>query len=92
MYGHYASFGGLGFGMPGTFGIFFVLAVVWSLFWKGWSLWLAARRHEKIWFILLLVLNTAGILDIIYIFAIAKKSDVKKAEAKPASPSDAPSA
>jgi hypothetical protein len=37
---------------------------------------LAARRGEKGWFTWLLVLNTVGILEIIYIFAIAKRSDV----------------
>ena len=58
-----------------SFGLFLVLILLWSLAWKGWALWLAARRHEKIWFILLLLLNTAGIVEIIYIFLIAKRSD-----------------
>ncbi len=52
---------------------FVILAAIWSLAWKGWALWLAARRGEKVWFIVLLVLNTLGILEIIYIFAVAKQ-------------------
>lgn len=53
-----------------------VLALLlWSIVWKGWALWLAARRNEKIWFIILLIINTAGILEIVYIFLIAKRSD-----------------
>ena len=57
--------------------LFVFLLVVWTLAWKGWALWLAARRHEKTWFIVLLLLNTAGIVDIVYIFLIAKRNDVK---------------
>ena len=67
---------GKGLGAHGL-ALFLFLVVVWTLAWKGWSLWLAARRHEKTWFIVLLLLNTAGIVDIIYIFLIAKREDVK---------------
>jgi methionyl-tRNA synthetase len=48
---------------------------VWSLFWMGWALWRAARDGSKIWFIVLLLVHTMGILDIIYIFIISKKSE-----------------
>ena len=53
-----------------------MILALWSLIWKGIALWLAARRGEKGWFTWLLVLNTVGILEISYIFAIAKRSDV----------------
>jgi hypothetical protein len=52
---------------------------VWGIVWKGWALWLAARRKEKVWFVVLLVVNTLGLLEIFYIFAIAKRSDKKEA-------------
>jgi methionyl-tRNA synthetase len=55
----------------------FALFLIWSLAWKGWALWLAARRGEKIWFVALLVVNTVGILDIIYIFLVAKRKSDK---------------
>lgn len=58
-------------------GVFVAIIALWSLAWKGWALWLAARRHEKIWYIILLLVNTAGILEIIYIFAVAKQKDTK---------------
>jgi hypothetical protein len=45
---------------------------VWSIPWKGLALWVAAKKNDKWWFIALLVLQTLGILDIIYIFFIAK--------------------
>lgn len=62
------SVGGLGAG----FGPVLVLFVLWSLFWKGFSLWHSGRRAQPWWFVILLIVNTVGILDIIYIFAVAK--------------------
>ena len=51
----------------------FILAVVlWSLVWKGLALWHASRRGQYWWFAILLVVNTFGILEIIYLFAVAK--------------------
>jgi len=51
--------------------------ILWVLFWKGWALWLAARRGEKVWFGALLIINTLGLLEIIYIFAVAKQKDTR---------------
>ena len=34
-----------------------VLAAIWTIPWKGVALWKAARRGEKIWFIILLVVG-----------------------------------
>ena len=44
-----------------------VVLLVWSLIWKGVGLWFAARNYQKAWFVAILVLNTAGILEIIYL-------------------------
>jgi hypothetical protein len=49
-----------------------LLFVLWSIVLKGLALWHAARRGEQWWFIALLVINTAGILEIIYLFFFAK--------------------
>lgn len=56
----------------GISGVLFVILMIWSIIWKGLALWRAARRGENIWFIVLLLLNTLGILEIIYYFLIAK--------------------
>lgn len=40
---------------------------IWSVFWKGSVLWVTARRSQTGWFILFLILNTAGIAEIIYL-------------------------
>ena len=50
------------------------LLVLWTLPWKGYALWSAAKLGHKWWFIVLLIVNTLAILDIIYIFFVAKKS------------------
>ena len=51
---------------------FIILAVVWSILWKGLALWHAGRRGEPWWFVALLTINTLGILEIIYLFVVAK--------------------
>lgn len=40
---------------------------------KGFALWYSARFSQKWWFILLFVTSTVGILDLIYIFFVARK-------------------
>ena len=51
-----------------------VITVLWVLPWKGYSLWVSSKRNDKRWFIALMILNTFALLDIFYIFYIAKKT------------------
>ena len=44
----------------------------WTLAWKGASLWHAAKDDSKPWFIALLLSNTAGLLDALYIFRVSR--------------------
>lgn len=44
---------------------------------KGFALWEAARRNDLAWFIALLLLNTLGILELVYLFVFAKDSEEK---------------
>jgi len=53
--------------------VLFALILLWSLFWKGMALWKSARNLQKYWFVALLVLNTVGILEIVYISFFQKK-------------------
>lgn len=55
-----------------TFGAFFFAALLWTIPWKGYALWVAAKNSHKWWFIALLVINTVAILEIIYIFAVGR--------------------
>ena len=50
-----------------------IILAIWNLIWKGLALYKAARREEKLWFILLLVANTLGILEMLYLFLFSKK-------------------
>lgn len=56
--------------------VLITIFTIWSVLWKGYSVWTAVKHNHKGWFIALLILNTIGILDMIYIFKVAKK-DVK---------------
>lgn len=60
------------------FSFLLIPVLVWSLFWKGWALWKAAKNDSMPWFIALLLINTVGILDILYIFVFGKVKVAKK--------------
>jgi hypothetical protein len=49
-----------------------LMAVAWSLVWKGFALWRAARNDGKPWFVVLLLVNTLGILEILYLFVFGR--------------------
>ncbi len=49
------------------------LVVVWEMVWKGIALWRAGGNGHLVWFIVLLIFNTLGILPIIYIFAFSRR-------------------
>lgn len=53
--------------------LMYLVILVWSLFWKGLALWKAAKYDQRNWFIVVLIVNLAGILEIIYLFGFAKK-------------------
>ncbi len=80
MYYHsYSMFGPqvwspFGFGIFGS--VFFLIAALWLVFTvvlKGYALWNAAKLGKVWWFIALLVFNTLGILELVYIVFFLKK-------------------
>ncbi|MDP2668515.1 MAG: DUF5652 family protein [bacterium] len=66
-----------GFAFMPVIGLFVLALIVWTMYWKGRALWCAARKGDLYWFIALLVINTAGILEILYIFRFSKKTKSK---------------
>ncbi|MCL5006710.1 MAG: DUF5652 family protein [Patescibacteria group bacterium] len=60
------------FGAAGISPLALAVVVLWTLPWKGWALWKAARKNSLAWFIALLVINTVGILEILYIFIFSE--------------------
>ena len=58
--------------IPTWFPFVFIPLAIWSLFWKALALWHSARRGNTIWFVALLLINTIGILDIVYLIIAGK--------------------
>ena len=72
---NYTNLSGYGSVRPGTAGLLmfgWFLLIAWSFFWKAWALWIAARQGKKVWFGALLIVNTMGILEILYVFVFSK--------------------
>ena len=67
--------------------VLLAIVVAWSLFWKGLALWKSARRGSQGWFVALLIINTLGIFEILYIFLFSEiklddKKEIKKKVSK----------
>ena len=54
------------------FGPWLIPLNLWSLAWKGVALWRAAQLRHKVWFIVILIVNTVGILEILYLWVFSK--------------------
>ena len=53
--------------------VLFILLMLWTMVWKGLALWKSARSNKQVWFIVLLIVNTLGILEILYIYIFDKE-------------------
>ncbi len=51
---------------------------LWDLAWKGVALWRAAKRKELWWFVALLIVNSMGILPIVYLLVWGKEPGDEK--------------
>lgn len=50
-----------------------IAITAWDLFWRGLALWKSARKEQKYWFIALLIVNSVGLLPIIYLLWEGRK-------------------
>lgn len=57
--------------------IVMVVVLIWSIFWKGLALWRAARAKQKYWFITILLVNSIGLLEIVFLGFFQKKTKEK---------------
>lgn len=57
-----------------------LILFIWTITWKGFALWQSAKNGHKMVFVILLVLNTIGIGEIIYLTYLYFKN--KKASPK----------
>jgi hypothetical protein len=55
--------------------VLIVVVIIWSSIWKGIALWKCGRNNQLAWYIVLLIFNTCGILEIIYLIWFQKKSN-----------------
>ncbi len=60
-----------------------IITIIWSTIWKGFALWKSARIRQPIWFVVILVVNTLGILEILYLFLFSKMGLEKRNARKP---------
>jgi hypothetical protein len=58
-----------------------VVILIWSVVWKLLALWKSARKNHLAWFIVLAIVNTVGILEILYIYVLSEL-DYKKKQPK----------
>lgn len=49
--------------------------IIWTLIWKGIALWKTGRNNQMYWFIVILIVNTVGLLPIVYLLWFQKKKD-----------------
>lgn len=64
-----------------AYNLIIILLAIWTIPWKIYSVWIASKNNHKLWFVALIIFNTFGILEIFYVFYVAKKKipEVKKA-------------
>ena len=53
--------------------VLITVITVWSTLLKGIALWRAANLKQRNWFIVMLIVNTIGILELVYLFRFASK-------------------
>lgn len=58
------------------------LVVVWDAIWKLIALWKSARNKHYAWFIIMGIVNTIGILPILYIYIFSKLGKPKNSSEK----------
>jgi hypothetical protein len=49
-----------------------LIIIAWTLFWKLTGLWKSARNGKVVWFLAIALINTVGILPILYIHLFSK--------------------
>ncbi len=82
VYGHMWGapwFYSYGAGPAILFGIIAIALVIALIALKGYALWSAVKRDEKWWFIAILIFNTVGILEAVYIIFFVKGWHKKRA-------------
>lgn len=62
---------------------FFILLAIWTLYWKGMALWRSAQLGHRPWFIIILLVNLFGLIEIFYLYVIAPRAESTKGTTEP---------
>lgn len=57
-----------------------LIVAIWDIVWKLLAMWRASKRNEPVWFVLIMIINSMGIVPILYLIFTKepKKENVKK--------------
>lgn len=55
--------------------ILIILALIWAFSWKSVAMWKASRNNQPGWFIAILVINTLGLLEMMYLGLFQKNKN-----------------
>ena len=61
-----------------VFSALILLAILWEGIWKLIAMWKAVKRDSVVWFIVLAIFNTLGILPILYIYVFSEMKRKKR--------------
>jgi len=64
--------------LVGLSGLGIGILFIWSIIWKGQALWRSAQKNDTAWFIIFMIVNTIGILEIVYLYIVAPKKKTQK--------------
>jgi hypothetical protein len=59
-----------------------ILIAIWSSIWKALAFWKSARKNNLAWFIVFVLVNTIGVLEILYIYIFSERENKAEKEKK----------
>lgn len=57
----------MNYNLSTTWTVLLIVAIIWDAIWRGLALWRSGRNDQPAWFVVLLIINSVGILPIIYL-------------------------
>lgn len=57
-----------------TWTVILIIGIIWELIWKAAALWRAAQDEHRVWFAVILLLNTLGVIPILYLLLHSSRS------------------
>ena len=62
--------------------LWYLALFAWTTVWKGLALWKSAQKSQRWWFVAFLVVNTLGILEILYIYVFSERRHHRAAKSE----------